>query len=181
MNPSSSSSSQEEMSSAQLVFRKNGYAPLKTCSIPPSEMEVLCESSVDFENLRLNGFNTDAETMAQGWSNYLDRLVGLIYPALVKDLWAHATVTPTAIISFVLGHEVVINEKLIRKLYNLDNEEGCPGALYGRIYWITVERQISNASGIASHQTGLLKPFYKVWAEIILGSLYHRKRSFTST
>src|SRR4051812_19656473 len=181
MNPSSSSSSQEEMSSAQLVFRKNGYAPLKTCSIPPSEMEVLCESSVDFENLRLNGFNTDAETMAQGWSNYLDRLVGPIYPALVKDLWAHATVTPTAIISFVLGHEVVITEKLIRKLYNLEDEEGSTGPLPGRVCWTTVEGQISNVTGLASHQTGVLKPFFQVWAEIILGSIHHRRRSLSST
>src|SRR3954471_2130045 len=138
MISSSSSPSKDEMSSAHLFHRKHGYAPLKTCSILSTELEVLCESSVDFENLSIHGFNTSAETMAQGWSNYLDRLVGPIYPALVKDLWAHATVTPTAIISFVLGHEVVITEKLIRKLYNLDDEEGCPGALYGRIYWITV-------------------------------------------
>src|SRR3954467_14554685 len=98
---SSSSSSRKEMSSAHLVRSKYGYAPLKTCSILSTELEVLCESSVDFENLRLHGFNTNAETMAQGWSNYLDRLVGPIYPALVTDFWAHATITPTAIIFFV--------------------------------------------------------------------------------
>src|SRR4051812_328874 len=124
MNPSSSSSSLEEMSSTHLVFKKLGYPPLKTCSIPTSDLEVLYQSSVDFENLKVHGFKPDAKTMAQGWSNYLDRLVGPIYPALVKDLWVHTTVTPTAIISFVLGHEVVITEKLIRKLYNLDDKEG---------------------------------------------------------
>src|SRR4051812_13314763 len=181
MNTSSSSSSQAEVSSTHLVFSKHGYAPLKTCFIPTAEMEVLCESSVDFENMKAHGFTPDARILAQGWSNYLDRLVGPIYPALVKDFWAHATVTPTAIISFVLGHEVVITEKLIRKLYNLDDKEGSTGPLLGRVCWLTVERQISNASGISSHQTGLLKPFYKVWAEIILGSLHHRRKSFTST
>ncbi|XP_058760780.1 uncharacterized protein LOC131634140 [Vicia villosa] len=169
------------MSSAHLVQRKYSYTPLKTCSIPSTELEVLCESSVDFENLRIHGFNTNAETMEQGWSNYLERLVGPIYPALVKDFWVHATVTPIAIISFVLGHEVVITEKLIRKLYNLEDEDGITGALPGRVDWETVDREISTASGVASHQTGSLKPFYRVCAEIILGYLYHRKRSFTST
>src|SRR4051812_14283465 len=105
---SSSSSSREEMSSAHLVHRKYGYVPLKTCSILSTELEVLYESSVDFENLRMHGFNTNAETMAQGWSNYLERLVGPIYPDLVKDFWVNVIVTPTAIVSFVLGHEVVV-------------------------------------------------------------------------
>src|SRR3954465_13759111 len=99
MLSSSSSASKEEMSSAHLVYRKFGYVPLKTCSIPSTELEVLCESSVDFENLRIHGFNPTAETLAQGWSNYFDILVGPIYPALVTNFCAHATVTPTAIIS----------------------------------------------------------------------------------
>src|SRR4051812_12291888 len=98
-------------------------------------MEVLCESSVDFENLKAHGFKPDARILAQGWSNYLDRLVRPIYPALVKDFCVHATVTPIAIISFVLGHEVVVTEKLIRKLYNLDYDEGCTGPLPARVSW----------------------------------------------
>src|SRR3954469_3074981 len=169
------------MSSTHLVFSKHGYAPLKTCSIPTAEMEVLCESSLDFESLKVHGFKPDAKTMAQGWSNYLDRLVGPIYPALVKDFWAHATVTPTAIISFVLGHEVVITEKLIRKLYNLDDEEGWSGLQPNTVDWTPVEKQISTVFGIDSHNTGTLRPFYKAWAEIVLGSLHHRKRMLSSS
>ncbi|XP_058756488.1 uncharacterized protein LOC131629725 [Vicia villosa] len=169
------------MTYAHLVHRKYGYVPLKTCSLLSIELEVLYESSVDFENLRIHGFNTNAETMAQGLLNYLERLVGPIYLDLVKDLWVNATVTPTAIISFVLGHEIVVTEQLIRKLYNLDDEEGSTGALPGIFDWTAVEKEISTVVGVVSHQTGSLKPFYKVWAEIILGSLYHRKRSFTST
>src|SRR3954470_16894876 len=181
MNPSSRSSfSKERITSTQNRLSKND-APLKTCLIPTKELEVLCESAVDINNLKANGFQCDARIFEQGWSKYLDRLVGPIYPELVKDFWVHATVTPTAIISFVLGHEVVITEKLIRTLYNLDDKEGSTGALPGRVDWKTVEREISNVSGIASHQSGLLKLFYKVWAEIIIGFLYHRKRSFTST
>src|SRR3954470_18941799 len=147
--------------------------------IPTNELEVLCESAVDFNNLRANGFHPDARILVQGWSNYLDRLVGPIYPDLVKDFWVHATVTPTAIISFVLEHEVVITEKLIRKLYNLNDEEGCTGHQPGRVSWFQVENQISLAFGADSHKTGTLRPFYQVWAEIILGSLHHRKKMFS--
>src|SRR4051812_2767181 len=182
MNSSSSSSNPaERLTSSQILLRKYQYAPLKTCLIPTEELEVLCESIVDINNLKANGFKCDVRIFEQGWAKYLNRLVGPIYPELVKDFWVHATITPTAIISFVLGHEVVITEKLIRKLYNLNDEEGSTGPLLGRVCWLTVERQISNASGISSHQTGLLKPFYKVLAEIILGSLHHRRKSFSST
>src|SRR4051812_44734388 len=182
MNPSScSSNSKERLTSTQNRLSKYEYAPLKTCLIPTKELEVLCESAVDINNLKANGFQCDARILEQGWSKYLDRLVGPIYPELVKDLWVHATVTPTAIISFVLGHEVVITEKLIRKLYNLDDEEGWSGLQPNTVDWTPVEKQISTVFGIDSHNTGTLRPFYRVWAEIILGSLHHRKRMLSSS
>src|SRR4051812_49631567 len=177
MNSSSSSSNPaERLTSSQILLRKYQYAPLKTCLIPTEELEVLCESAVDINNLKANGFQCDVRIFEQGWSKYLDRLVGPIYPELVKDFWVHATVTPTAIISFVLGHEVVITEKLIRKLYNLNDEEGCTGPLPGRVNWLQVEQQISFATGLESYNTGILRAFYQVWAEIIMGSLHHRRK-----
>src|SRR3954466_8617910 len=182
MNSSScSSNSKERLASTQILLSKDEYAPLKTCLIPTKELEVLCESAVDINNLKANGFQCDARILEQGWSKYLDRLVGPIYPELVKDLWVHATVTPTAIISFMLGHEVVITEKLIRKLYNLDDEEGWSGLQPNTVDWTPVEKQISTVFGIDSHNTGTLRPFYKAWAEIILGSLHHRKRMLSSS
>src|SRR4051812_12839955 len=71
---SSSSSPAERLTSTQILLRKHGYAPLKTCMIPTDHLEVLCESAVDFENLRANGFQSDARILVQGWSNYLDIL-----------------------------------------------------------------------------------------------------------
>src|SRR3954470_18634077 len=182
MNPSSRSSiSKERITSTQNRLSKNEYAPLKTCLIPTKELEVLCESAVDINKLKANGFQCDARVFEQGWSKYLNRLVGPIYPELVKDFWVHATVTPTAIISFVLGHEVVITQKLIRKLYNLNDEEGWSGLQHATVDWTQVEKQISLAFGIDSHNTGTLRPFYKACAEIILGSLHHRKRILSSS
>ncbi|XP_058744262.1 uncharacterized protein LOC131616833 [Vicia villosa] len=176
----SSSSTQHKMSSAHLVQHKYGYHPLKTCSIPHDELEVLCETMVDFEKLLEHDFKTKAAMLVQGWSNYFERLVGPVYPLLVMDFWTHAIVTPTAIISFVLGHEVVVTEKIIRKLYGLDDSDGITGALPGRVEWEKVDRELSSSRS-ASHQTTSLKPSYRIWAEIILGSLYHRKRSLTAT
>src|SRR3954470_12426725 len=182
MNPSSRSSiSKERITSTQNRLSKNEYAPLKTCLIPTKELEVLCESAVDINNLKANGFQCDARIFEQGWSKYLNRLVGPIYPELVKDFWVHATVTPTAIISFELGHEVVITEKLIRKLYNLNDKEGWSGLQHATVDWSKVEQQISLAFGIDSHNTGTLRPFYQVWAEIIMGSLHHRKKMLSSS
>src|SRR3954468_13083150 len=182
MNSSScSSNSKERLTSTQILLSKYEYAPLKTCLIPTKELEVLCESAVDINNLKANGFQCDARIFEQGWSKYLDRLVGPIYLELVKDFWVHATVTPTAIISFVLGHEVVITEKLIRKLYNLDDDEGWSELQPHTVDWTLVEKQISTVVGVDSHNTGTLRPFYRVWAEIILGSLHHRKRMLSSS
>src|SRR3954467_9135360 len=182
MNSSScSSNSKERLTSSQIFLRKYENAPLKTCLIPTKELEVLCESAVDINNLKANGFQCDARIFEQGWSKYLDRLVGPIYPELVKDFWVHATVTPTAIISFVLGHEVIITEKLIRKLYGLNDEEGWAELQPYTVDWALVEKQISTVVGVDSQLSGNLRPFYKVWAEIILGSLHHRKKMRSSS
>src|SRR3954468_9181487 len=181
MNPSSRSSvSNERLTPTQNRLSKKD-APLKTCLIPTKELEVLCESAVDIKDLKANGFQCDARIFEQGWSKYLDRLVGPIYPELVKDFWVHATVTPTAILSFVLGHEVIITEKLIRKLYSLNDEEGWAELQPHTVDWALVEKQISTTVGVDSHFRGNLKPFYKVWAEIILGTLHHRKGMLCSS
>src|SRR3954467_10284746 len=163
MNSSScSSSSKERLTSSQILLRNYEYAPLKTCLIPTKDLEVLCETAVDLNNLKANGFKCDARILEQGWSKYLNRLVGPIYPDLVKDFWVHATVTSTAIISFVLGHEVVISENLIRKLSNLNDEEGWSGLQPGMVSWYQVESHIFLAFGADSHRMGNLKPFYQV-------------------
>src|SRR3954465_15092896 len=72
-------------------------------------------------------------------------------------------------------------EKLIKKLYNLNDEEGWSGLQPATVDWTPVEKQISLAFGIDSHNTGTLRPFYKAWAEIIMGSLHHRKRMLSSS
>src|SRR3954465_12354015 len=70
MNPFSSSSQQ--------AFNKQEVSPLKTRYIPPSEMEVLCKSSVNSDDLGAYSFKPKTKTKAQGWSIYLNRTVGRV-------------------------------------------------------------------------------------------------------
>src|SRR3954469_24558295 len=68
MNPFSSSSQQ--------VFNRQEVSPLKTRYIPPLEMEVLCKSSMDSDDLGAYGFKPKTKTKAQGLSIYLNKTVG---------------------------------------------------------------------------------------------------------
>ncbi|XP_058752247.1 uncharacterized protein LOC131625404 [Vicia villosa] len=109
-------SSSKPTSSQQEHQQPPKFSPLvRTCPIPTAELEVLCELMVDFDNLREHDFNLKANMMVQGWNNFFDRLIGPVYPDLVKEFWIHSTLTPKAIISFVLGQEIFITENLIRK------------------------------------------------------------------
>ncbi|MCI74831.1 hypothetical protein A2U01_0096095, partial [Trifolium medium] len=49
--------------------------------------ELVIEQPVDFEALRVNGFEVEKFFIDQGWSKFFDILNGLVYPILVKDFW----------------------------------------------------------------------------------------------
>src|SRR3954462_12749288 len=108
---------------------------------------------VDFENLQAHDFNIKTDMLVQGWANYFERLIGPVYPLLVKEFWTHATITPTAIISFVLGQEVVISENLIRKLYNLQGLGGITGSLPGRTGWENFHPELFTSRKGSPHST----------------------------
>ncbi|XP_058725928.1 uncharacterized protein LOC131597239 [Vicia villosa] len=178
-----SSSSQNASSSQhqqQQQQQQNVLSPLKTCLIPMDELEVLSETIVDFDKLQEHNFNLKTNMLVQGWANYFDRLIGPIYPDLVKEFWTHATLTPNVIISFVLWQEISITENLIRKLLNFQSLGGVTGAIPGRVDWETVYPEIFT-SGKGSPNTKDLKPSYRVWAKIILGSLNHKKSTISAT
>ncbi|XP_058760452.1 uncharacterized protein LOC131633784 [Vicia villosa] len=142
----SSSNVQHKASSSkhqeQVQQQKSVFTPLMTCLIPYEDLEVICESMVDFENLQAHDFNIKTDMLVQGWANYFGRLIGPVYPLLVKEFWTHATITPTTIISFVLGQEIVISENLKRNLYNLQGLGGITGSLPGRTVWKKVRPEL---------------------------------------
>ena len=70
---------------------------------PFDKLEVLCESLVDFENMRRNGVDLTEELHQQGWGNYFQRLYGPVYPNLIKEFWRFADADDHFIVSYVLG------------------------------------------------------------------------------
>ena len=52
---------------------------------PFDKLEVLCETLVDFENMKRNGVDLTKELKMQGWENYFQRLYGPVYTNLVKE------------------------------------------------------------------------------------------------
>jgi hypothetical protein len=93
-------------------------------STPFEGLDVLCESLVDFDNLRRNGVDLTGELRQQGWENYFQRLYGPIYPLLVKEFWRFADADDNFIVSFVLGVKIVITVASIASLLNMEQSGG---------------------------------------------------------
>ena len=130
---------------------------------------------VDFDNLKENGFDLLPAVEFQGWENFFDRLVGPIFPHLVKEFWIHAIASPKVILSFVMGKEISITENLIRKLLGFEGT-GVTGISSGRMEMSKVYAEIFT-NGQASSKVRDLKNKYKIWARIIHGCIYHRKET----
>lgn len=91
---------------------------------PFDKLKVLCESLVDFDNMKLNGVVLTEELKKQGWETYFQRLYGPIYTFLVKEFWRFADCDHHCITSYVLGVKMVITEKSIAKLLNMEKFGG---------------------------------------------------------
>lgn len=104
-----------------LILDRPSHINLAT---PFEKMEVLCESLVDFENMKRNGVDLTEDLKKQGWGNYFQRLYGPIYTFLVKVFWRFADCDDHCIVSYVLGVKMVIIEKSIAKLLDMEKTGG---------------------------------------------------------
>jgi hypothetical protein len=91
---------------------------------PFEKLEVLCESLVDFENMKRNGVHLTEELRMQGWETYFQRLDGPMYTYPVKEFWRFADSDDHNIVSQVLGVKIVITEKKIASLLNMEKTGG---------------------------------------------------------
>ena len=66
------------------------YEPYIHLATPFDKLKVLCESLVDFENMKRNGIDLTEELRKQGWENYFQRLYGPVYTYLVKEFGCFA-------------------------------------------------------------------------------------------
>ena len=64
---------------------------------------------VDFENLKLNGFDITGHVETQGWEGFFDRMYGPVYTELVRQFWLFSEVKDKyTITSNVLGKPIFI-------------------------------------------------------------------------
>lgn len=124
------------------------------------------------------------ELESQGWEDYFKRLYGPIYTFLVKEFWRFADCDDHCIVSYVLGIKIVITEKFIAKLLNMEIDGG-------RIIYNINPREkymsqeviptifSQNPKGKSSKNKELYQHL-RVWLKIILGTIHHRPVSNSS-
>lgn len=143
-----------------------------------------CELLVDFDNLKRNGIDLTEELEKQGWGNYFKRLYGPVYTFLVKEYWRFTDCNDHCIVSYVMGVKMVITEKSIAKLLDMETVRGI------RIYNTNPrEKYMSqeiipiifnqNPKGKTSKNKELHQNM-RVWLKIILGTIHHRPTSNSS-
>jgi hypothetical protein len=98
--------------------------PTVFCNFPVEQLEVLKESRVKFNSMAANKMDLRQDVAFQGWGHFFERLHGPIYEKIVKEFWKHATCDDHYIVSHVLGRKVVITEKLIARILQLNHREG---------------------------------------------------------
>ncbi|XP_050919294.1 eukaryotic translation initiation factor 4 gamma-like [Lathyrus oleraceus] len=74
--------------------------------------------------MKRNEIDLTEELRKQGWENYFQRLYGPIYTYLVKELWRIAYSDDHYIVSHVLRVKMVITEKSIANLLNMEKTGG---------------------------------------------------------
>ncbi|KAI5443690.1 hypothetical protein KIW84_012372 [Lathyrus oleraceus] len=153
-------------------------------STPFEKLEVLCESLVDFENMKRNGVDLTEELKMQGWETYFRCLYGPVYTNLANEFWHFADSDDHYIVSYVLGVKIVITEKSIASLLNMEKTEG------RHIYNINprekylsqeINPTIFQQSAEGKHSKNKeLHQNLRVWLKIILGTIHHRPASNSS-
>ncbi|XP_050889238.1 uncharacterized protein LOC127094448 [Lathyrus oleraceus] len=143
------------------------------------ELMVLCETIVNFKNLKDNDFDFSETMEFQGWKALFERLNGPVYLVLVKQLWIHATATKDTITSFVMNKKIAVMEKFIA---NLISHNGCGK----RVCNVKTDamREAMVASIIFKEATKInegkgqsakdLNDNLRVWFKIILGCIHHK-------
>ncbi|KAI5409756.1 hypothetical protein KIW84_055275 [Lathyrus oleraceus] len=126
---------------------------------PFKGLEVLCESLVDFNNMKRNGVDLIEELRQQGWENYFQRLYGPVYPNFIKEFWRFTDADDHFIVSYVI-YDINPRSKYIAQVIN------------PTIFKHNTEANPSKNKEL--HQN------LRVWLKIILGTIHHRPASNSS-
>lgn len=169
-----SSSSNSAMAGSSSSSQK--YVALEmTLFTPVDKLEVHCETFVDFDSLADNGFDFREIVKFQGWEKFFERLPGPVFPVLVKEFWIHASVYPKVVVSSVMGTKFMVTEQLLRKLFGYEHED---------VDYLPPSRRDMEevhaevfVSGEHSNKIKDLKPHYKIWVNIFIGCIFHKKNT----
>lgn len=143
-----------------------------------NELMVLCETIIDFENLKENGFDFSETLDLQGWKTFFERLIGPLYLVLVKQFWVHATTEKETITSYIMNRKIVITKKSIADLISHDGKGK-------RIHnaKINARREVIIDPVIFKEETNFeddkgpnakdLTRYLRVWFKIILDCIHH--------
>lgn len=146
---------------------------------------MLCETIVDFKNLKDNGFNFFETLEVQEWKGFFERLFGPVYPVLVKQSLVHANAEKETITSYVMNRKIIITEKSIAELI-LHNRKGKiihsvktnkkrEAIIAFVIFKVGINLdndKIPSAKDLINHPI--------VWFKIIMGCIHHRSSTNSS-
>lgn len=153
--------------------------PVLTLHTPVSELMMLCETNIDFKNLKNNGFDFSESLELQGWKTFFERLTGPVYPVFVKKFWVHAITEKKIITSYIMNRKIVITKKSIS---NLISQNGKGKRIHSAK--INAKREAVIAHVIFKAGTNLeddkglsandFKNNIRVWFKTIMGCIHHR-------
>lgn len=96
--------------------------PELTLHTPVNELTVLCETIVDFKDLKEKGFHFTKTMDIQCWKTFFEILTCPVYPVLVKQFLVHATAEKETITYYVMNMKIIITEKSIAELLGHDGK-----------------------------------------------------------
>src|ERR1044072_6935772 len=174
----------EEVTDEFHITRREGQV---TCNLPPNKLLCLAEHRVDFDNLLQNGFDLGEEVRFQGWEKFFTRLNGPVYEALVKEFWKHAEFDHYYVVSHVLGKRIIITEKIIGQLLDLNHREGIrisgrndKGKFVSTVVNKEIFTDFDPTKPSSEYNPQTLVPKLRIWHRILLTCINPRRLTFSS-
>lgn len=159
--------------------------PELTLHTPVNELTMLCETIVDFKNLKENGFDFSETMELQGWKTFFERLTGHVSPVLVKQLWVHATAEKETFTSYFMNRKIVRTEKSIVDLISDDGKgkrihSAKINARREAYITLVIFKEGTNLEDDKGPGAKDLTRHLRVWFKIIIGFIHHRPNTNSS-
>ncbi|MCI03861.1 hypothetical protein A2U01_0024902 [Trifolium medium] len=168
-------------------FNKN-----RIINIPYDKLEPIMEQPVDFEALRVNGFEVEEFFRNQGWLEYIKMLNGPVYTVLVKDFWPRCDIVDQFVADREYnnkvaedpeknqGSEIVITRSNRSQMLNLPNEGAFMTFTKGTGKKLPYVKRIAqecyiNEDEIPTNKVSDMKETQRILARIMFGAFFPRK------